>query len=162
MDRNSRGHRHDRLGAPSQHTGHRSGFIEYANNGNSLASAVHELTSYNGNADTRNQHLAAWEQLWAEDATLAINNTITFTGRDSIMAFFAAAPFFNNNWVGLSPSFRTEVAIQGNTAEVYLECIFLNESKTVVAERSLNGTIKKVNGQWRFWRMNNDPAAPLF
>lgn len=128
-----------------------------------LLSAVHELTSYNGDADVSAQHFAAWEQLWAEDATFTVNNTTTFTGREEIMgSFFAAAPFFHNNWVGLTPSFRTQIAIHGNTAEVYLECIFLNESKTVVAERSLHGTIKKIKGKWRFWHMNNDPAAPLF
>lgn len=127
-----------------------------------LLTAVHEVTSYNGNANTRSQHLAAWAHLWAEDATFVINNTTTFTGRDAIMSFFASAPFFNNNWVGLTPSFRTEVAIHGDTAEVYLECIFLNEAKTVVAERALSGTLKKVNGNWLFWHIKNDPAIPLF
>lgn len=127
-----------------------------------LLTAVHEVTSHNGDADTRSRHLAAWAPLWAEDATFVINNTVTFTGRDVIMTFFVGAPFFNNNWVGLSPSFRTEVAIHGETAEVYLECIFLNESKSIVAERALSGTLKKVDGNWLFWRMKNDPAMPLF
>ena len=82
--------------------------------------------------------------------------------RHAIMTFFAGAPFFTQNWVGLSPSFRTEVDIHGDTAEVYIECIFLNESKAIVAERSLSGTIRKINGNWRFWRMFNNPAQPLF
>ena len=127
-----------------------------------LLTAVHEVTSYNGNADTRSQHLAAWAQLWAEDATFTINNAVTYTGRDAIMTFFAGAGFFNNNWVGLSPTFRTEIAIHGDTAEINLECIFLNESKAIVLARALSGTVRKVDGQWLFWRMNNDPAAPLF
>ena len=127
-----------------------------------LLTAVHEVTSYNGDAGTRSQHLAAWEQLWAEDATFVINGTTTFTGRNAIMNFFAGAPFFNNRWIGLTPSFRTEIAIHGHTAEVYLECIFLNESKTVVAERALSGALKKVDGNWLFWHMKNDPAMPLF
>lgn len=53
-----------------------------------LLSAVHELTSYNGNADTRAQHLAAWEQLWAVDSTFTINGGVPIVGRDAIMAFF--------------------------------------------------------------------------
>src|SRR5689334_18325571 len=40
-----------------------------------LLTAVHEVTSYNGNAETRSQHLADWAQLWAEDAPFTINNT---------------------------------------------------------------------------------------
>ena len=127
-----------------------------------LLSAVHELTSYNGDAAVRAEHLAAWEQLWAEDATFTVNGATVFTGRDEIMGFFRNAPFFLNSWVGLSPSFRTEVQISGNTAEVYLECIFLDQTKTVRAERSLHGTIRKIKGEWRFWHMNNDPAIPLF
>ena len=131
-----------------------------------LLSAVHELTSYNGDAEVRSQHLAAWEPLWAEDATFTIRNPnandVRFEGRDNIMNFFRGAAFFNRSWIGLSPSFRTQVVPNGNTAEVYIECIFLDQNKTVTIERSLNGTVKKIRGQWRFWHMNNDPAAPLF
>jgi hypothetical protein len=128
-----------------------------------LLSAVHELTSYNGDPAIKATHFAAWKELWAEDATFVINNAVTFDGREAIFTgFFAGAPFFNNSWIGLSPSFRTEVEVHGNTAEVYLECIFLNLNKTVVAERSLHGTIRKIDGNWRFWRMRNDPAQPLF
>lgn len=128
-----------------------------------LLTAVHKLTSYNGDPVTAAEHFAAWRGLWAEDATFVVNQSTTYTGRDDIMSgFFANAPFFHLNWVGLSPNFRTEVAVHGDTAEVYLECIFLDETKTIKAERSISGTVKKINGEWSFWRMNSDPAHPLF
>ncbi len=123
---------------------------------------VHEVTSYNGDEQTATDHLEAWEQAWAEDATLVVNGTNNFVGRDAIITFFAGSSLFNSNLVGLTPSFRTQVQLHGNTAEVYLECIFLNETKTVVAERALHGMVRKVRGNWLFWKMANDPAQPLF
>jgi hypothetical protein len=127
-----------------------------------LLTAVHQLTSYNGDAATREAHLATWTQLWAEDSTLSVNGGAPIEGRDAVIEFFANGALFNNNLVGLTPSFRKEIAIHGNTAEVYIECIFFNEQLQLAAARSLSGTIRKVNGEWRFWRMNNDPAQPLF
>ena len=128
-----------------------------------LLTSVHTLTSYNGDPGNSAQHLATWAQLWAEDATLLVNGTTIYEGRDTIMgSFFSGSALFTRNLVGLTPSFRTEIDISGNTAEIYLECIFLNESETIFAKRALSGTIKKVDGRWMFWRMNNNPALPLF
>jgi hypothetical protein len=128
-----------------------------------LLTAVHELTSYNGDPAVSAQHLATWSELWADDATFLVNGTTLYEGKEAIFTgFFANAPFFHNNWIGLTPSFRKQIDIHGPTAEVYMECIWLNESETVVAKRSLHGTIKKVHGKWMFWHMNTDPAAPLF
>lgn len=127
-----------------------------------LLIAVHDLTSYNGNPDTAVDHLASWYELWAEDATLVVNGGAPIVGQDAILAFFAGNALFKTNFVGLTPSFRTKISIHGDTAEVYLECIFLTESLTVGPQRSLSGTVRKVHGQWLFWRMANNPAQPLF
>ncbi len=127
-----------------------------------LLVAVHEVTSYNGDEQTAIDHLEAWEQLWAEDATLVVNGGEPKVGRDAIIDFFAGGALFTSNLIGLTPSFRTQVAIHGNTAQVYLECIFVNESKQIVAERALSGTVRKVGGKWLFWKMANDQAQSLF
>lgn len=128
-----------------------------------LLTAVHELTSYNGDPAVTAQHLATWSELWADDATFLVNGTTLYEGKEAIFTgFFANAPFFHNNWIGLTPSFRKQIEIHGRTAEIYMECIWLNESETVLAKRSLSGTVRKIRGQWRFWRMNTDPAMPLF
>lgn len=127
-----------------------------------LLVAVHDLTSYNGNPETAVDHLASWYELWAEDATLVVNGGAPKVGRDAILAFFASNPLFTTNFVGLTPSFRTKISIHGDTAEVYLECIFLTESLAVGPQRSLSGTVRKVHGKWLFWKMANNPAQPLF
>ena len=127
-----------------------------------LLTAVHDVTSYNGNPQTAIDHLATWYELWAEDATLVVNGGTPIVGREEIIKFFAANPLFKTNFVGLTPSFRTKISVHGDTAEVYLECIFLTEALTVGPQRSLSGTARKVDGQWLFWRMANNPAKPLF
>lgn len=127
-----------------------------------LLTAVHDVTSYNGNPQTAIDHLATWYELWAEDATLVVNGGAPKVGRDAIIAFFAANPLFTSSFVGLTPSFRTKISIHGDTAEVYLECIFLTPALTVGPQRSLSGTVRKIDGKWLFWRMANNPAQPLF
>jgi hypothetical protein len=128
-----------------------------------LLTAVHDVTSYNGNPQTAVDHLATMYELWAEDATLTVNGGTPMVGRDAVIAFFAANPLFKANYVGLTPSFRTKISVHGDTAEVYLECIFLTETLTVGPQRSLSGTARKVHGEWLFWKMaNNPPAQPLF
>jgi hypothetical protein len=126
-----------------------------------LLVAVHDLTSYNGDEQTAVEHLAAWEELWADDATLSVNGGAPMN-REAITAFWVGSGPFNFNWVGLTPSFRSEISVEGNTAEVYLECIFLDETKTVRAERALWGTVRKSGGKWLFWKMSNTGAASLF
>jgi len=127
-----------------------------------ILTAVHDVTSYNGNPQTAIEHLATWYELWAEDATLVVNGGTPIVGREAIIKFFAANPLFKANFVGLTPSFRTKISVNGDTAEVYLECIFLKEDLTVGPQRSLSGTARKVDGKWLFWRMANNPAQPLF
>jgi hypothetical protein len=133
-----------------------------------LLTAVHDVTSYNGNPQTAIDHLATWYELWAEDATLDVYATDDHTltthkeGREAVIAFFAANPLFKANFVGLTPSFRTKISVHGDTADVYLECIFLTPALTDGPQRSLSGTARKVDGKWLFWRMANKPAQPLF
>lgn len=127
-----------------------------------LLTAVHDLTSYNGNEQTAVSHLASWYELWAEDATLVVNGGTPIVGRDAIIKFFSGNPLFKTSFVGLTPSFRTKISVHGDTAEVYLECIFLTPALTVGPQRSLSGTARKVDGKWLFWRMANNPAQPLF
>ncbi|MFN0128152.1 MAG: hypothetical protein ACKV19_15860 [Verrucomicrobiales bacterium] len=122
----------------------------------------HEFVSHNGDANAAAEHLADMAGIWAQDTTFVVNGSTTFTGRDAILTFFANSPFFNNNWISLSPTFRTEVEIHGNTAEIYLECIFVNQADTVAAKRALSGTLKKVRGKWLFWDMETNPSSPLF
>jgi hypothetical protein len=133
-----------------------------------LLTAAAELTSYNTlGSETMIEHLVAWEQLWAEDAILVVNPTaetpIVREGREVIANFFTFTPVFRNNWICLTRSFRNTVEIHGNTAEVYLECLYMDQTMKVVFPRAFRGTVRKVGGKWLFWRMvSEDASARLF
>jgi hypothetical protein len=132
-----------------------------------LLTAAAELTSYNTfGSETMIDHLVEWEQLWAEDATLLVNpgpNAIHVPpGREAIARFFTFTPVFRNNWVCLTRSFRNTVEIHGTTAEVYLECLYVDPTMKVVFPRAFKGTVRKIGGKWLFWRMVSEAAEPLF
>lgn len=121
---------------------------------NQLEKAFHLAGSYGGDID-------AMASLWADDATLTVGTTV-YTGKDAILGFFAAGGPFHNNWVGLTPAFKFTADIHGDTADISFQCDYVDPSVTpavVRVDRIMQGTVKKVHGQWLLWHMNNLPAT---
>jgi hypothetical protein len=119
-----------------------------------LEQAFHHAGSYGGNLD---EMMA----LWAENSTLTAG-TSTFSGKDAIRGFFAAAGPFQHYWVGLTKAFVFTADINGDTAELSFQCDYVDPSVTPAAVRVnsiLSGTVKKVRGQWLFWEMNAAPTT---
>jgi hypothetical protein len=111
-----------------------------------LLSDYHGAIAYRGN-------LAAMASLWAEDGTLTLNNGTPYVGKDAVLAFYAAGPYFHNNWVSLAPEWKTTVTVHGNTAEATTECIATDVSVTPNVVRGviqLNATAVRRNGKWLF------------
>jgi len=127
-----------------------------------LQAAFHQALSHNGDPALKAQHLELMDHLWAGDGVLTIGGN-TFTGKDAVVAAFAAGAPFNNNWASLAPSFRTDINIHGDTGDIYFECYFINSANAVVVQRGLSGTVKKVQGEWVFSNIAiGPPASPLF
>jgi hypothetical protein len=122
-----------------------------------LHAAYHESVSYNGDPLDRAEHLDLLKTLFAPDATLTVGGN-TFSGRDAVLGWYAnsAGPFIqNHNWVALSPAFRTALQPNGNTADIYFQCILVDPATDmVVGKVAFSGTAKKVGGEWVFWHMN--------
>jgi len=124
-----------------------------------LQAAFHTAVSNNGDVQDAADHLELLSTLWAPDATLTSGGT-TISGRDNIVAAFAAGGPFHNDWVALTPISKSRFETHGNTAEIYFECIYVDpDTDTVVSKRSLFGTAKKVNGDWNFWHMQGAVAS---
>ena len=119
-----------------------------------LEEAFHHAGSYGGDLD-------AMMVLWAQDSTLTSGGT-TYSGKDAIRGFFAAAGPFTHNWVGLTKAFVFTVDIHGDSAELSFQCDYVDGSVTPAAVRAnsiLSGTVKKVRGQWLFLHMTATPTA---
>jgi ketosteroid isomerase-like protein len=66
--------------------------------------------------------------LFADDAVLTVGDK-TFTGKDQVRHYFAdiAAPFRpENDMIAYTPAQRIRTAIQGDTATLYFECLWLD------------------------------------
>ena len=116
------------------------------------AEVLQLLTDYHG-ALAYGGNLEAMASLWAEDSTLTLNNGTPYIGKDAVLAFYAAGPYFTHNWVSLAPEWKTTVTVHGNTAEATTECIATDVSVTPNVVRGviqLNATAVRRNGKWLF------------
>jgi hypothetical protein len=59
--------------------------------------------------------------LWADGSALTAG-TNTYSGKDAIRAFFAAAGPFNHNWVGLTKAFVFSADVQGGIVPTIAAC----------------------------------------
>lgn len=113
----------------------------------------HQAGSYGGDID-------AMMALWADDCTLTSGGT-TMVGKDAVRAAFSSGGPFTHYWVGLTAAFKISADIHGDTADIYFECHYADPSVSpyvLRADRSLYGTVKKVDGKWMLWHMNGAPA----
>jgi hypothetical protein len=134
-----------------------------------LQAAFHHATTLhepNDSAARVDEMLA----LWAEDGTLTLGPN-TFSGKGvpgtdscapgsgTICDFFTnVAPPFQNRWISLSPSFLTAVDVHGNTASLYFECHFFDESWNKTIAIAADTTVVRKAGEWKF---SNMIAAPI-
>jgi hypothetical protein len=125
-----------------------------------LQAAFHDALSYNGDPVASAQHLVLMGQLFADDATLTmVDANVHLQGNAAIVAFFANAAPFHNDFVSLSTAFRTTFDVDGDTANVYFECHFAHPATDVIfSHRFLSGTAKRVHGHWVFQDIEGGPA----
>ena len=128
-----------------------------------LHAAFHEAQSYNADPVLRAEHRELMSGLWTDDATLTITDAnIQAVGKAQIMAFWEPRLFAPNtpNRVSLSPAFKTDFDVHGNTAEVYYECHIVDPATDkVLAHRAFSGTARKVRGDWMFQDIKIGPAS---
>lgn len=117
-----------------------------------LHALLHETGSGNGDPVIRAEHLMVLAELYAPDATLTVASTgQVIKGRAAIVDFFAAAPFFNNDWLSLTVAFRStfEPDKDGDTANISIECHWVDPTTgEFKLHRHLFGTASKIHGMW--------------
>jgi hypothetical protein len=114
------------------------------------------------------QRIADMLSLWTDDGSLTTGPT-TYRGKGScepgsatLCDFFTnvAGPFRpQNRWGSLSPSFKTSVDVQGNTAALYFECHYIGEDGQFKARLAVNATAVKVGSRWLLAHADVSPAG---
>ena len=97
-----------------------------------------------------NKNLDLMLSLFADDATLTSGGK-TYKGKDEIRSYWQAAGPFQpqNQWVAYTPAFRIKYAVEGDRAQLYFECLYVDKAKNnIAAHTNSDDTLVRVNGKW--------------
>ena len=111
--------------------------------------AIHKIEIIFHEAGTT-KNLDLMMSLFAEDATLTSAGK-TYQGKDLIRIYWQAAGPFQpqNQWVAYTPAFRIKYAVEGDNANLYFECLYVDKAKnSIAAHTNSNDTLVRVNGKW--------------
>jgi SnoaL-like domain len=88
--------------------------------------------------------------LFTDDATITSGGK-TYTGKEQIRGFWQAAGTFQpqNLWVAYTPAFRIKYNVQGNSAHLYFECLYVDKAANKIAvHTNSDDALVRVNGRW--------------
>jgi uncharacterized protein (TIGR02246 family) len=88
--------------------------------------------------------------LFADDAVLTAGGK-TYKGKDQIRSFWKSAGTFQpqNHWVAYTPAFRISYAVNGDSAHLYFECLYVDKaSKKIAVHTNSDDVLVRVNGRW--------------
>lgn len=118
------------------------------------------------------QDLDLMMSLWADDATFVNkSNGQTYVGANQIRGFWQVSGSFTHHRFSLVPSFKTTIQVHGDEAFLYFECHDVGEfqtagfdepnTKTIINDSYLAGTLRHTQGAWLFWSMTAGSSTPL-
>jgi hypothetical protein len=113
------------------------------------------------------QDLNLMMSLWAPDATLAIQGDphSPYTGTAALRAFWQNSGSFTHRRFSLVPSFKTQITVQANQAQLYFECHDIGDydlaTRFLAADTFLAGTVRNLAGTWVFADMTAGSSFPL-
>jgi hypothetical protein len=118
------------------------------------------------------ERLADMLSLWAEDGMLTLGPN-TFTGRGepgtascepgagTLCDFFAnVAPPFQNPWISLAPSYKTEIEVSGNSGSMNFQCLYFDQNWAPQIRLQVAATATKSGSVWLFSSAVVTPIAP--
>ena len=121
-----------------------------------LAADFHGALSYGGN-------ITNMMSLWADNSSITLNGT-AHVGKPAVQAFFQGSGYFLNNWVSLAPEYKTQITVQGDTAQISTQCVAIDLTASPMVVKSViqvSATCERRLGKWLFTSMNNSTPAPL-
>ena len=118
------------------------------------------------------QDLDLMMSLWAADANFVNkSNGQIYVGADQIRKFWQGSGSFTHHRFSLVPSFKTTIQVHGDEAFLYFECHDVGEvqtggfdepnTKTIINDSYLAGTLRHIQGAWLFWSMTAGSSTPL-
>jgi uncharacterized protein (TIGR02246 family) len=110
---------------------------------------IHEIEITFHQAGTT-KNLDQMLSLFADDATITSGGK-TYAGKEQIRRYWEAAGPFQpqNQWVAYTPAFRIKYQVQGDSAHLYFECLYVDKAANkIAAHTNSDDTLVRVNGRW--------------
>lgn len=124
-----------------------------------LQAAFHKAKSF--------QDLPLMMSLWDVQARLEIvgDPKSPYVGAERLQEFWANSGSFKNRRFSLVPSYKTRIEVHGDQGTLYFECHDVADydrpTRNIINDTFLRGTVRKVNGTWKFAQMTAGPSTPL-
>ena len=88
--------------------------------------------------------------IFADNATIASGGK-TYSGKDQIRVYWQAAGPFQpqNQWIAYTPAFRIKYSVEGDSAHLYFECLYVDKAANkIAAHTNSDDILTRVNGKW--------------
>ena len=128
---------------------------------------IYELQAAFHRAKTT-QDIELMMSLWDPEAVLMVESVsppVTYVGLDQIRSFFLNSGSWQNQRFSLVPSFKTEIQVQGDYAQLYFECHDIGNyalpTRYIAADGTVSGIIRKADGKWLFLSITAKKSSPL-
>jgi hypothetical protein len=132
---------------------------------------IHEIEIIFHEAGTT-KNLDLMLSLFADDAKLISagknsqgkDEIKTYQGKDQIKSYWQSAGPFQpqNQWVAYTPAFRIKYTVEGDSAHLYFECLYVDKvKKEIAAHTNSNDDLIRVKGKWLIKEMKASSVPDL-
>jgi hypothetical protein len=113
------------------------------------------------------QDIQLMMSLWDAQGRLEVvgDGKSPYVGTERLQEFWANSGSFKNRRFSLVPSYKTQIEVHGDQGTLYFECHDVADydqpSRNIINDTFLRGTVRKVEGKWKFAHMTAGPSTPL-
>ena len=92
--------------------------------------------------------------IYADDAVLTdtAHDNKTYNGKAEVRRYWGevSGPFRpEHHWIGYTPAMRIKSQVDGNSATLYFECLWVDADSSAIGSHSFSDmTLARVNGKW--------------
>jgi len=113
-----------------------------------------EITFHTAGSMLPDKSLDLMMSIYADDAVLTdtAHDNKTYNGKVEVRRYWGevSGPFRpEHHWIGYTPAMRIKSQVDGNTATLYFECLWMDADSNAIGAHSFSDmTLARVQGKW--------------
>jgi hypothetical protein len=113
-----------------------------------------EITFHTAGSVLPEKSLDLMMSIYADDAVLTDtgHDNKVYTGKDQVRTYWGevSGPFRpEHRWIGYTPAMRIRSQVNGDTATLYFECLWMDTGSNAIGAHSFSDmTLAKMHGHW--------------